>query len=466
MNSLFRVNLDNGRGRRIARDRSYQRIIDADGEIAAELFYDFDDGDFEIRSERGGTIYVGEHSYDRPYVAGFVDETGLALIGVDDPSVKRLDLETGEITPAYDVPEGEYQGPLRDRYGQVWALRPRTFGQSHYIIDPALRADHDALREVMGEDIWIESFSDDRNKILFATRAPTKPPEYLLYDREAADIQFLGRAYPDLAERPLPERSMITYEAADGLEIRAVLTTPPGHDGEPAPLVVLPHGGPAAADGVRFDWWAQAIASQGYVVLQPNFRGSAGYGREFREAGFGEFGGLMIEDILDGARHLQAEGIAREGGFCVTGGSYGGYAALMSAVRAPQEVACVVAVAPVTEPLTMLGRYTGDGAGAALDWWEDYMGSRFQDAEAAAAISPVAQHHRLTMPVLLVHGQLDDVVPVTHSRRLAEVMEGADGFSYMELATENHFLQMPRTRRDLLQRSLALFDETLSDGAP
>jgi pimeloyl-ACP methyl ester carboxylesterase len=469
LNQLYRVNLDDGRGRRLDSDRSLYRVVSADGDIMARVYHDIQTGEFQVRAgeQRGAVLYEASHTYDRPAATGFIDATGLAfeMDTEHGRGVFRLDLESAEITDPFGFSETGYQRPLFDRYGQLWGFTARAGDQLvQRIVDEGLRSDQDVFSAALGTEIMIEAFSDDRNKIAFSAAGPGTPHTRYLFERDKGEIGLLSPAYPALAGADLPQRRMISYAASDGLTIPAVLTTPPGFTGEQAaPLVVMPHGGPAARDGVEFDWWAQAIAAQGYVVLQPNFRGSDGYGPEFREAGFGEFGGLMIEDILDGARHLQAEGLAREDGFCLTGASYGGYASLMGAARAPDEVACVIAFAPVTNPITLLGRSSREGGETALAFWEEYIGSRFQSSDRADANSPLAQASRLTMPVLVMHGTLDDVVPAEQSRALARAMGAATTFTYVELENETHYLDLPTSRMDLLSRSLEIFDAVLGD---
>lgn len=466
-NFLYRASLSDGRGRRIDRDESLYRVVDGDGRIKARVFYDIGRSLLTVRTgEPGGDIlYEAEHGYDRPRIGGFIDDTGLAFETEtgEGRGVLRLDLETGELSDPFGFSDLPYQSPLFDRYDRLWGFVVRS-GERRLqrIVDPDLERDRDALSRAIGADAWIEDFSEDRSRILFAVRPLMAPPSFYLYDKSQGAVSPLGPAYPELEDAALPSRRMISYEASDGLEIPAVLTTPPGlAKDEAAPLIVLPHGGPAARDGLDFDWWAQAIASRGYLVLQPNFRGSDGYGEGFREAGFGEFGGSMIEDILDGARHLQATGKAEPGKFCLTGGSYGGYASLMGAVRAPDEVGCVVAFAPVTNPILMLADVSGEGQETSLQFWEEYMGPRFQSRDTANAMSPLAQSDALTMPVIVFHGDLDTVVPIEQSELLERRMRGAANFEYVELTNETHYLNLPSSRRALLERSIALFDEAL-----
>lgn len=464
---LYRADLISGRSRSIARGDELYRLVDADGRIRARVFHDIARGDFQIRAgERGQTVlYERRHGYERPRLSGFVDETGAAFDTVTDlgRGVLRLDLETGEITDPFGFADLGYQAPLFDRYNMLWGFVGRRDGQLvQRIVDADLRRDQEALSAAMGTNVWIETFTNARDSVIFTVREAGTPPVFYLYDRPAGQVAILGEAYPELLEADLPQRRMIEYRASDGLLIPAVLTYPPDfEEGQTAPLVVMPHGGPAARDGLEFDWWAQGVAARGYLVLQPNFRGSDGYGPAFREAGFGEFGGLMIEDILDGARELQRRGLVQGDRFCLTGGSYGGYAALMGAARAPGEVACVVAFAPVTSPVAILAESNREGSETTEQFWEEYMGSRFQDQGSIDAMTPLAQGARLTMPVLVLHGADDRVVPVDQSRRLEQVMRSSAAFAYVELENESYYLHLPGSRRLLLERSLELFDQTL-----
>jgi dipeptidyl aminopeptidase/acylaminoacyl peptidase len=154
---------------------------------------------------------------------------------------------------------------------------------------------------------------------------------------------------PDLADYKLAPVKAITYKAADGTDIPAYLTLPPGSDGKNIPAIVMPHGGPASRDEWGFDWLSQFFAHQGYAVLQPNFRGSSGYGEAwFQKNGYQSWK-TAIGDVNDAGRWLSAQGIAAPGKLAIVGWSYGGYAALQSAVLDPDLFKAIVAVAPVTD---------------------------------------------------------------------------------------------------------------------
>ncbi|MFS2318426.1 alpha/beta hydrolase family protein [Maricaulis sp. D1M11] len=466
---LFRVNLDSGDVRHLDTNDLYSRVIDAYGETRAVILFDPVNREFEIRRdrERGELLYAGVHESDAPSVMGMTDESGLLVffqVG-ENRGYRRLDLQTGDVT-AFATPEiNLLTAPIFDRENYLVGFEGEMNGVSRQsFIDEGFRNDVSALQGVLGVPVRLETYSADRDLVLISTDESARPKSYFLYQRSAGALSPVGDTYPGLAEVALPERRSFVYQAADGLNIEAIVTTPAGwQQGQEAlPMVVLPHGGPAARDSLGFDWWAQAYAAQGYVVIQPNFRGSDGYGRGFREAGFGEFGGRMIEDILDGGRALQAAGIARSGQFCVAGGSYGGYAALMAGITAPQDVACVIAFAPVTNPSTMLREERNVGEFTAYHFWEQYMGNILWDTEAASAVSPVRRASELTMPTLVLHGTEDSVVPIEESEVLTRAMgRDAPDYEFIELDGETHFFVLSQSRQILLERSLELMERTL-----
>jgi dipeptidyl aminopeptidase/acylaminoacyl peptidase len=170
----------------------------------------------------------------------------------------------------------------------------------------------------------------------------------------------VGQQYPQLAEVPLGTVEEINYAARDGYAVPAYLTLPAGMEAKKLPLVVLPHGGPRARDSGRdFDWWSQFMASRGYAVLQPQFRGSTGFGQKHELAGYRQWGKLMQNDVTDGVRKLIADGTVDAERVCIVGASYGGYAALAGAAFTPELYRCSVSVAGVSDLVEML-RWVGN----------------------------------------------------------------------------------------------------------
>lgn len=467
--ALYRVNMNEGRTRTVeeAQNNLFQRVIDGDGNSLAYVFYEEETGRFQLRREwtRRAVLFEGVYRADLPSVMGLLSDG--AEVAVQFPEgelrgVKAIHLETGEMRT---VSDDLLLGRIRERAtNALVGFRYTLDGlPKQEFIDERLTAAMATLEGVFPDGrVEVDSFSSDRERIVFRVLEPGLPESVYLFDRAAGQVLPLVDTFTDLVGASLGATRYIRYEAADGLEIEAVLTLPAGASDEdgPFPLVLLPHGGPQAYDDLTFDWWTQAYASLGYAVLRPNYRGSAGYGQAFIEAGYDEFGGLMIEDMLDGARHLQAEGVAKPGGYCVAGASYGGYAALMAALRAPDEVACVVAVSPVTDPVSMLSD-ANEGARATVEYWERYIGSRFNSRETSAQITPLDHAGEFSTPILVMHGDEDTTVPYRQSVVFAEAMQGDADFSFIPLEGEDHYLSRLDSRLRILQESAALLDATL-----
>jgi len=249
----------------------------------------------------------------------------------------------------------------------------------------------------------------------------------------------------------------VTYKARDGLEINAVLTAPPDYDSETSgklPAIVMPHGGPASYDRFDFNWRAQYFANRGYLIIQPNFRGSTGFGEEFEDAGRGEWGGKMQDDITDGVNALADAGIIDRDRVCIAGASYGGYAALAGAAFTPDLYKCVVAIAPVSDLNLMLSdrRRRSGSDHWVISYWEDVMAEGDARKEKLNAISPVHFAERIKAPVLLLHGNDDTVVPYNQSTVMERALRQAGKqVDLVKLEGEDHWLSVADTRLQTLR---------------
>ena len=255
----------------------------------------------------------------------------------------------------------------------------------------------------------------------------------------------------------------IQYAARDGLNIHGYLTLPPGAaDPSGLPLVVLAHGGPAARDVAGFDWWAQALASRGYAVLQANFRGSTGYGRDFLEAGYGEWGRKMQTDLSDGVRWLAAEGVIDPARVCIFGASYGGYAAMAGLALDSDVYRCGVSVAGVSDLRRMVNREARRDVrkdNQAVRYWNRFMGAARLDDRALDDLSPAYLAASVDSPLLLIHGRDDTVVPIEQSRVMAQAMRRADKpVEFVELPGEDHWLSRSETRRQMLVETVRFLE--------
>ncbi len=271
------------------------------------------------------------------------------------------------------------------------------------------------------------SMSDDGRFWLFGVRSPTDPGAYYVYDRQRASMTLVANRHPDLTADRLAPMQAIRYRARDGMMIPAYLTRPPGApSGKPLPLIVMPHGGPEARDSLDFDIWAEFFATRGYLVLQPNFRGSAGYGRKYAEAGYGQWGGKMDDDITDGVMHLIKSGQADKSRICIFGASFGGYAALYGGARTPELYKCVASFAGVADLNALVNwEHATKGHEGRYRYAVRSIGDPAKEAARLAAASPVTYASSYRPPVLLIHGADDTSVPVAQSKLMQAALRKA-----------------------------------------
>jgi len=236
------------------------------------------------------------------------------------------------------------------------------------------------------------------------------------------------------------------------------VTLPRGREPANLPLIVLPHGGPAAVDSDRFDWWAQALAEQGYVVLQPNYRGSD-LSAQFTAAGFGEWGRKMQTDLSDGVRYLAKEGTIDPKRVCIVGASYGGYAALAGATLDLGVYRCAVSVAGPSD-LKRILRWTNERSersdNVTQRYWDRFMGVSGPSDPALERISPIEHVAAVTAPILLIHGRDDTVVPYEQSEVMASALKRAGkSVEFVTLKHEDHWLSRSATRLQMLEATVA-----------
>ncbi|HVL30233.1 MAG TPA: S9 family peptidase, partial [Sphingomicrobium sp.] len=320
--------------------------------------------------------------------------------------------------------------------------------------DPELRSLASSLAKSLPNlpQIGFVDSSVDESKLLVFAQSDTDPGRYYLFDKPKKQLAEIMLVRPALEYAKLATMQSITYKASDGTSIPAYLTLPPGGAKTGLPAIVMPHGGPSARDEWGFDWLVQFYAARGYAVLQPNYRGSSGYGDAwFRNQGFQKWK-VAIDDVLDAGRWMVAQGIADPKKLAAVGWSYGGYAALQSAVVDPNLFKAVVAIAPVTD-LDLLKQEIGS-----TTWANKIIGSGPHVREG----SPAQNAARINAPVLLFHGELDRNVSVTESRVMADKLRAAGkSVQYVEIPKLDHSLVDSRVRADMLRRSDAFLRSSM-----
>ncbi|HNP62845.1 MAG TPA: prolyl oligopeptidase family serine peptidase [Woeseiaceae bacterium] len=384
--------------------------------------------------------------------------------GSDFPTFYRMDIDDGEISGLIlERSDSGFESVLTDLNRTVHGFQYTGFTPTYTFFDEELNARvRDIVAQMDGTSGTIVSWSKDFEDIIVRISGVWNSGAYVRYRAGSDKPELIVNVRPGIAMDQVVPTKAISYAAQDGLEIPALVTA---HDdlrsSGNAPLVVLPHGGPAAYDSLEFDWIAQYFASRGYVVLQPQFRGSSGFGSDFMQAGFGEWGGKMQTDIDDGVDHLIDSGLVNADRVCIVGASYGGYAALAAGAFSPEKYRCVASIAGISDLERMLKsdrrKYGRDHW--AISYWERQYGGEDFDWDELDAISPINFADRFQAPVLLIHGKKDTVVPIDQSRVMRKALRKAGkDVELIEYKGEDHWLSYSASRMAAL-RALARFVE-------
>ena len=287
----------------------------------------------------------------------------------------------------------------------------------YQFVEPDTQHDADALRAELGpQRSWIIVDSDDdRSHWLIYSSAPQDPGTWWAFDRDQDKLTRLFDAQTDLLPEDLSPVEPWRWTASDGQEVPGYLTRPRTPSSGPRPLVVMPHGGPELRDILAFDPWAQFFASRGYLVFQPNFRGSDGFGRSFRDAGRRQWGLRSQQDIEDGVSALIASGQADPNRLVIVGASYGGYVSLMAATDPQTRYRCAVAIAAVTDLPALVAheqrRSEQTRRPQVFDYVRQVIGDPIADAQQLRATSPINRVSNLRIPLLIMHPDEDQRVP-------------------------------------------------------
>jgi len=304
---------------------------------------------------------------------------------------------------------------------------------------------------------FVDSTVDGRKLLLFAG-SDNDPGRLYLFDRDRKSLNEAMLERPQLEGRALARMKPVTIPAPGDVQIPGYLTLPPGKESAKGlPAVILPHGGPSARDHWGFDWIVHFLAARGYAVLQPQYRGSAGYGDDWLNDNALRNWRAAMTDIATSARWLASQGIADPNRIAIVGWSYGGYAALQSAAIDPQLYRAVVAVAPVTDFAMLKEDYVGFTSAGLV---AKEIGSGTHVAEG----SPLRRAAAIQAPVLIVHGDLDANVAIRHSDKMAAALRAAGKqVEYLQYKGLDHQLRDSTVRTEMLTKIGQLLDRTIGD---
>ncbi len=309
----------------------------------------------------------------------------------------------------------------------------------------------------------------DSNRVIVETQSATQPPVFFLFDRKTSRLQEVASAYPWFKESELSARNFVRYKARDGLSIPGFLTMPRHPDGAKPPLVVVIHGGPyVPADGFGFDPQVQFLASRGYAVLQPDFRGTIGYGDAFYKAGWKQWGYAMQDDVTDGVKWLIDTGKVDADRVCLFGGSYGGYATLWGLEKEPQMFRCGIAQVAVSDlelifDVGWSDFMAGERDGDSTNTFKRWIGDPSKEKEKMRAVSPIRHADRIQAPLMLAYGAADRRVPIVHGKEMRSALDQYDKpYEWVVYDDEGHGFSDDANRLDFYRRIEAFLAKNLA----
>jgi dipeptidyl aminopeptidase/acylaminoacyl peptidase len=319
-------------------------------------------------------------------------------------------------------------------------------GRGNFWFDPTLAKVQKALEDSLATGfVEITGMSSDRTKMLIKHYGGDAPGALYFMDTGEGAMHRFAYINARIGSQHLGETKMITYAARDGLKIEAKLTLPRDQVAKNLPMIMLPHGGPWAHDTLSYDYLSQFLANRGYLVLQPNFRGSDGYGDAFERKGEGQLGLAMQDDLTDGVNWAVKQGMADPHRICILGGSYGGYAAMWGIIKDPDLYKCAISIAGVSNLSRGVNAFEKYLYGKTYKFQWDRMSPDF------AAVSPINFVSKVKVPMLLIHGKQDVTVDISQSQSMFAAMKSAGKtVEYVELPSADHHYQRQEDRLSLL----------------
>ncbi len=365
-------------------------------------------------------------------------------------------------------PDVDITGSLRGKDGEViGAIFEAGYPDYYYINDSESQTEvnlHKQLRaSFKGQEVQIGNYTQDRSLTTIRTYSDQNPGSFYLFNRAENKVEFLSNSKPDINPKDMAKVEPFTLEARDGLKMYGQMTIPPNKELKNLPLIIYPHGGPyGAADRWRWDSRPQLFANRGYLVIQLNFRGSGGYGGKFEEAGHGEWGRKMQDDLTDATLWAVKQGYADRDKICIHGISYGGYAAMHAVVHEPDLYKCSIPDAGIYDiDLQWKKADSFRGNPKARDNYFVTMFGTHEDEEIITSRSPALNVDKVKADLLLVHGKEDVRVPIENAYFLEKQLKAA-GKPYDTIyKKDGHGFQKVPYRIELYKKMLKFLDKNI-----
>ena len=381
------------------------------------------------------------------------DRKKLVMLTQDENSGRRayytMSLADGAFEgPIFSREDKDIESVLTDINRVVHGVRFSGFTPSYEFFNKKLNARMKGIKKALPEkNFIISNYTPDWSQIVFYMDGNQSSGDYVLY--KDGGLGMLTSRRPEISADMVHNVVEYSYQARDGMQIPSLLTVPNGKELKNLPAIMMPHGGPESYDKKSFDYLAQYFASQGYLVIQPQFRGSDGFGADHSRAGHGEWGRKMQDDLSDAVLELADSGKIDRQRVCIVGASYGGYAALAGATFTPDLYQCVVSINGVSDIETMLEteeRNYGDDHWV-VAYWQKIIAQGEVDEDHLEKISPINHVKNIKAPMLLIHGEYDKVVPIKQSIKMFDKMQDADkDVTFLELEKGDHHLSRAENR--------------------
>ncbi len=410
---------------------------------------------------------------------GFTPEGNLYVLarsgGRDTTAVHLFDIATGKIDsqPLVVTAGFDFDGALVVNRDKVLGMSFRTDAISNEWFDPRMKALQVELDKLLPTTINLVTVpaKSDSPWVLVRSYSDVVPSIYSLYNMQTRQLNRIAEVKPDIKPSQMGRQQFVRYKARDGLEIPALLTLPPGGAKKNLPMVVLVHGGPYVR-GASWGWnpQSQFLASRGYAVLEPEFRGSQGFGLRHFKAGFKQWGLAMQDDLADGVRWAVGQGIADGARVCIAGASYGGYATLMGLAKDPGLYKCGINWIGVTDIKLLYNggwTFTNDTSDEFKAYgMPEMVGDPVKDAAQLDATSPLRQAARITQPVLLAYGGVDRRVPINHGTEFRNALQKTNTqVEWVEYPEEGHGWSLEKNNVDFWGRVERFLDKHIGAGA-
>lgn len=446
-------------------DGAPQWLVGAAGDPKARLIYDARNSRWTLEAMTGGRVLSeGAAGFDGVSLwgPGRDGQTAAFLTRGDDGFHTLFEAPLGGGAAAAPVSGGQevlsaWTDPLDGRLvGYRWA--DDTWHDAMFDADVQTRMD--SVRAAFPKElVQVTSASRDFSRVVAFTQGDDDAGTYWLIDFKTGKATRLGSAYPQVPASATGVVSVFLYKAADGLPLEGVLTLPPGREAKGLPLVVLAHGGPEERVRPGFDWLAQALASRGYAVLAPNFRGSGGFGKAFRDAGFDQMGRKMQTDLSDGVDALAAAGVVDPKRVCVMGQNYGGTAAVSGVTLQHRRYRCAVSYWGLYDLADMFENHTSPQNRVAMNYWASFIGIGKPDANLSA-LSPVKQAAAADAPVLLISTRPDWTMLIDQAPAMdAALRQAGKTVVLTRIDSDDWKLRSASTRTALLNAAVPFIEQ-------